>query len=132
MKRKVRPRALPAKWIVWPPSESPSSAQLEAESLGTSTEKRWPDKVDVNWIMPEKKGLNFGAGANDLEYVSWIMEEFFARRRERIQGPAVLLDMCFCAPTHHRMGAGKQLVQWGCRKADEVCISSHYFYMQPL
>lgn len=55
-----------------------------------------------------------------VEYVQWIMEEFFGRRRERVQGPAVLLDMCFCDPMHHRRGAGKQLVEWGCQKADEV------------
>jgi len=101
-----------AKWIVWPPTPS------------TPQEKRWPDKVEVAWILPEERGLTSGAGSDDVEYVSWIMERFFDRRREHVQGPAVLLDMCFCAPTHHRRGAGKQLVEWGCKKADEVCFVS--------
>jgi hypothetical protein len=56
-----------AKWIIWPPGESHSSAQLEAETLGSSPsqEKRWPDKVDINWILPEEKGLTEGAGSDD-------------------------------------------------------------------
>ena len=103
-----------AKWIVWPPGEEVK-------------EKRWPDKVDVTWVLPEEKGLNSGAGSDDQEYVEWIMEEFFGRRRERIQGPAVLLDICFCAPSHHRRGAGKQLVEWGTRRADEVCFARFSF-----
>jgi hypothetical protein len=121
-----------AKWIIWPPSESRSAAQLEAETLGTEPgqEKRWPDKVDVTWILPAEKGLTSGAGSDDVEYVSWAMEEFYSRRRERVQGPAVLLDICFCSPTHHRRGAGKQLVEWGCRKADEVRLASLFSLSQ--
>lgn len=78
----------------------------------------------VTWILPEEKGLNSGAGSDDHTYVSWIMEQFFGRRRERVQGPAVLLDMCFCAPSYHRRGAGKQLVQWGTKKADELGLTA--------
>jgi hypothetical protein len=125
-----------AKWIVWPPGSAPSPSQLQSETLGTSEtpsnseQKRWPDKVDVTWVIPEEKGLNSGAGSDDREYVEWIMEEFFGRRRERVQGPAVLLDMCFCAPKHHRRGAGKQLVLWGTGKADEVSFSTFLFYLK--
>ena len=74
----------------------------------------------MTWILPEERGLTSGAGSDDQAYVEWAMEEFFGRRRERVQGAAVLLDMCFCAPSHHRRGAGKQLVLWGTGKADEV------------
>ena len=103
-----------AKWIVWPPGQEVK-------------EKRWPDKVNVTWVLPEEKGLNSGAGSDDQEYVEWIMEEFFGRRRERVQGAAALLDICFCAPSHHRRGAGKQLVEWGTGRADEVRLVGFSF-----
>jgi GNAT superfamily N-acetyltransferase len=118
--------AAAAKWIIWPPGQTPSPSQLQAETLGTGEGegKRWPDKVDVTWVLPSEKGLNVGAGSDDQEYVEWIMEEFFGRRRERVKGPAVLLDMLFCAPTHHRRGAGKQLVEWGTKRADELGVTA--------
>jgi hypothetical protein len=61
-----------AKWIVWPPHQTPAPDQLEAESLGVGNgeKKRWPDKVDVNWVLPEEKGLNFGPGSDDQAYGS--------------------------------------------------------------
>jgi len=33
-----------------------------------------------------------------------------------------VLDICCTAPKHHRRGAGKMLVEWGTRKADELGI----------
>ena len=35
-----------------------------------------------------------------------------------------VLDICFCNPTHHRRGAGSQLVQWGCDRADEMGVQA--------
>jgi GNAT superfamily N-acetyltransferase len=101
--------AAAAKWMVWP----------QAEEEG---KKRWPGKVDVNWVGPAVEGVNAGPGADDQEYVEWVLEQFFDRRRERVNGPCVLLDMCFTHPEYHRRGAGKQLVEWGCRKADELGV----------
>ncbi|KAG0648016.1 hypothetical protein D0Z07_6057 [Hyphodiscus hymeniophilus] len=116
-----------AKWFIWPPSTSPSPspAQLEAGSPGAQAgqAKRWPDRVDATWVLPEEKGLTSGAGSDD-QYISWVMEQSPKRRRERIQGPAVLLDTCFCAPSHQRRGAGKQLLEWGCKKADELGVTA--------
>ncbi|KAH8781898.1 acyl-CoA N-acyltransferase [Hyaloscypha finlandica] len=80
-----------AKWIFWPKSGG------WAEEKG----KRWPE--------------SFG-----IAYVSWIMEEFMGRRRERNQGPAALLDICYVHPDWQGRGAGKLLVQWGTEKADEL------------
>ena len=73
-----------AGWMVWPSSSSPTSAQLEAEIPGSepSQAKHWPDKIDVTWILPGGKGLYSSAGSDDQEYIEWIMEEFFGRRRE--------------------------------------------------
>ncbi|KAE8449770.1 hypothetical protein EG329_007545 [Mollisiaceae sp. DMI_Dod_QoI] len=103
-----------AKWVVWPPTE------------GEDAKKRWPDKINVDWIAPslDPANPNYGpnGAADDQAYVSWVMEQFFQRRRERIQGPAVLLDACFTDPEYHRRGAGKMLVQWGAAKADELGV----------
>ncbi|CZR53747.1 uncharacterized protein PAC_03627 [Phialocephala subalpina] len=105
-----------AKWIIWPPGETLKEG-----------ETRWPDKIDAAWVKksddPEKP--NFGNGAaDDKEYVEWVMEEFFERRRERIVGPAVLLDVCCTDPEYHRRGAGKMLVRWGTGKADELGVKA--------
>jgi GNAT superfamily N-acetyltransferase len=102
-----------AKWIVWPHAE-------EVED-----KKRWPDKVDVNWVGPATEGVNAGPGADDQEYVEWALEQFFDRRRERVNGPCVLLDICFTHPEFHRRGAGKQLVEWGTRRADELGVKGY-------
>ena len=37
-------------------------------------------------------------------------------------GIVTVLDICFCNPTHHRRGAGTQLVQWGVKRADEMGV----------
>ncbi|KAF8853522.1 hypothetical protein BDZ45DRAFT_657901 [Acephala macrosclerotiorum] len=105
-----------AKWIIWPPGEALKEG-----------EKRWPDKIDASWVKPsedpEKPNLGNGA-ADDKEYVEWVMEEFFSRRRERIVGSAVLLDVCCTDPEYHRRGAGKMLVQWGTGRADELGVKA--------
>lgn len=37
---------------------------------------------------------------------------------------ASVLDICYCNPTHHRRGAGAQLVQWGCDRADKMGVQA--------
>ena len=108
-----------ARWIVHPKPASETDSEKG---------KRWPDKVDVTWI---EDGLieripsgNAGKGVDDKLYVEWVMDQLFGRRREGVQGPAVLLDICYTSPTHHRLGAGKQLVQWGTAKADELGVKA--------
>ena len=34
----------------------------------------------------------------------------------------IVLDSCFVAPAHQRRGAGKLLVEWGTKKADELGV----------
>jgi GNAT superfamily N-acetyltransferase len=110
-----------AKWVFWP-----EAAKEE--------EKRWPDTVEVNWVKEKAPdgeievidGVelppNAGKGVDDREYVSWVMEEFFGRRRERIQSAAALLDVCYCHPGWQGRGAGKLLVRWGTQRADELGV----------
>lgn len=109
-----------AKWIVWPPT---ASGPIEASGK-EKKKKRWPDKIPVNWVSPspDPNTPNIGGGVDDIEYVSWVMEEFHSRRRARIQGPAVLLDACFTDPEYHRRGAGKMLMRWGTERADELGV----------
>jgi hypothetical protein len=35
----------------------------------------------------------------------------------------VVLDICYTSPKHHRRGAGKLLVEWGAKKADEMGVT---------
>jgi GNAT superfamily N-acetyltransferase len=105
-----------AKWFVWAPDTSPPSAQDGAAA-------RWPATISADWILESERGTgNCGAGVEDKPFVEYIVEEFFRRRRDRIQGPCVLLDQCFCAPAHQRRGAGKMLVKWGTQRADELGV----------
>ena len=93
-----------AKWIFYPEAD----------------EKRWDEIVEPTWVLGEDKGKgNAGGGAEDPEYVAWIMEEVYRRRRDWARGPVAILDLLFVAPAHHRKGAGKRLVHWGLTKADE-------------
>jgi GNAT superfamily N-acetyltransferase len=68
--------------------------------------------------------VNAGKGVDDKAYVVWVMEQVFGRRRERVTGPCALLDLCFCTPVHNRRGAGKKLVEWGTKRADELGLKS--------
>ncbi len=59
-----------AKWMIWPSSSPTTQDELETKTLGAAVgsgkgKTRWPDKVDVNWILPEEKGMNAGAGSDD-------------------------------------------------------------------
>lgn len=75
-------------------------------------------------MAPAVEGVNAGveAGVDDKEYVEWIVTQFEGRRRERMLGPCVVLDMCFTHPDYHRRGAGKMLLEWGTKKADELGV----------
>ncbi|KUJ09113.1 uncharacterized protein LY89DRAFT_690644 [Mollisia scopiformis] len=101
-----------AKWIIWPPGE-------REEGI------RWPE-VKVDWIFPSAPDgeKNFGPNGapDDEEYVSWVVEQVYGRRGERVAGPAVLLDSCFVDPEYHKRGAGGMLVKWGVDKADELGV----------
>ncbi|KAH8593189.1 hypothetical protein B0O99DRAFT_627468 [Bisporella sp. PMI_857] len=83
-----------------------------------SDEARWEQQIEPVWIEGQAKG-NAGPGVEDYEYVKWAVEEMNWRRRERFRGPGAMLDLLFVAPAHHRRGAGKLLVQWGTKQADE-------------
>ncbi|PSS09158.1 hypothetical protein M430DRAFT_109561 [Amorphotheca resinae ATCC 22711] len=74
----------------------------------------------AKWFVwaPESKTPD----AKDGAAAAAAAAEFFQRRRERIQGPCVLLDQLFCAPAHQRRGAGKLLVKWGTQRADELGV----------
>jgi GNAT superfamily N-acetyltransferase len=78
---------------------------------------------------------NAGKGVDDLEYVSFIMGEFMGRRRDRVQGPTVVLDICFTHSGWQGKGAGKLLVKWGTEKADELglkCFVEASYLGRPL
>jgi len=96
-----------AKWMFWDEAD----------------EERWEESVDPTWILAEEKGKgNAGPGVEDKEYVAWVMGEVYRRRRERMSGRAALLDICFTDPEYHRRGAGRMLVEWGTRRADELGV----------
>ena len=83
-------------------------------------EKRWGDKVEPTWILEEDKGKgNAGVGVEDRDYVAWVIEEVYQRRRKWTRGRVAIIDLLFVAPTHHRKGVGRRLVHWGLAKADE-------------
>jgi GNAT superfamily N-acetyltransferase len=115
-----------AKWVFWP----------EAAKEG---EERWPEQVDGSLVSEKRRDgereagvqvevdgvegvQNAGKGVDDREYVSWVTEKVVGRRRERIQGPAALLDICYTHPESQGKGAGALLVQWGAKKADELGV----------
>ncbi len=121
-----------AKWIFYP----------EAAKKG---DHRWPESFGVDAVkeMRMEDGVvasgeaakNAGKGVHDLEYVSFVMGELMGRRRERVQGPAVLLDMCYTHPRWQGKGAGKMLVKWGTEKADELglkCFVEASYLGRPL
>jgi GNAT superfamily N-acetyltransferase len=108
-----KPRIIAAaKWIIWQAGEGAV----------------WPDKIDVDWIPSEKiegsGNIAPNGAADDKEYVSFVLENFFEGRRKRIRGSAVLLDVCFTDPEFHRRGAGKMLVNWGIQRADELGVKA--------
>jgi GNAT superfamily N-acetyltransferase len=113
-----------AKWFVWAPeSKTPDAKDGAAAAAAAAVGPQWPAKISADWILESERGTgNCGAGVEDKPFVEYIVEEFFQRRRERIQGPCVLLDQLFCAPAHQRRGAGKLLVKWGTQRADELGV----------
>ncbi|KAI6716764.1 GNAT family acetyltransferase [Diplocarpon mali] len=50
------------------------------------------------------------------------MQQFYADRRLHVRGAGAVLDLCFTHPSFQKMGAGKLLVGWGTRKADELGV----------
>lgn len=117
-----------AKWIFFP------TAAGESEEEKQEGGKRWSDAgFKISYLEPAipeggaegVKGLVGMTGADDEAYINLVLNEVVRRRRERIQGPGALLDICFCDPAHHRRGAGKMLVQYGTRWADERGVMSY-------
>jgi GNAT superfamily N-acetyltransferase len=89
--------------------------------------KRFQDKVDVYWVPDPAVASEqqfSGGGVGDEAYISWIMEGFFDHRRERMLGPGVLIDILFTHPNWHRKGAGKMMLDWGAKVADELGVIS--------
>jgi GNAT superfamily N-acetyltransferase len=106
-----------AKWIFYPEAaKNGDNRWPESFGVGAVKEMRMEDEV----VVSGGAGKNAGKGVDDLEYVSFIMDEFMRRRGERVQGPAVLLDMCYTNPGWQGKGAGKLLAKWGTEKADEL------------
>ncbi|RDW72910.1 hypothetical protein BP6252_06817 [Coleophoma cylindrospora] len=102
-----------AKWLIWSPTEP------------TASEPRWQERVSASWVQDAETGCDNvprGVGVNDQPYVEWVMHEFYQRRRDHMQGPCALLDLCFTDPAWHRRGAGKLLVQWGTERADALGV----------
>jgi GNAT superfamily N-acetyltransferase len=96
-----------AKWIFYP----------------SANPERWTEAIDPIWILPEDQGKgNCGLGVEDKEYVAWVLSQIHRRRRERLTGPGALLDLCFTAPQYQGKGAGRLLVEWGTRRADEMGV----------
>jgi len=121
-----------AKWIFFPETAK-KGANRWPETFGVDAvkEMRMEDEVLANG----EAARNAGKGVDDLEYVSFVMDEFMRRRRERVQGPAVLLDMCYTHPGSQGKGAGKMLVKWGTEKADELglkCFVEASYLGRPL
>lgn len=99
--------AAAAKWLFFPEPD----------------EKRWEASVKAEWIVEEDRGKGYeGPGVEDREYVEWVLEQLWDRRRARARGAVALLDLCYTSPKHFRKGAGKMLVQWGTKRADELGI----------
>lgn len=123
-----------AKWVLYP-------------KTAEEGDKRWPEAFGVDAVKEmrreEEEGKrggggeagNAGRGADDLEYVAWVMGEIMGRRRERIQGPGLLLDICYTHKEWQGKGAGKLLVKWGKDKADELglkCFVEASYFGRPL
>ncbi|KAL8720359.1 MAG: hypothetical protein Q9181_007923 [Wetmoreana brouardii] len=58
-----------------------------------------------------------------------IMRQVMGPRVERMSKPhlfpnAKLIDLCFVHPSHPRRGAGRLLVEWGVKKADEMGLEA--------
>ena len=107
-----------AKWVFWP-----KNGDWETKE---GNRNRWEadfDEEAMRKMRREEDGVvegNAGGGANDLGFVTWVMGEFMGRRKERVQGPAALLDMLFVHPDAQGKGAGKMLVRWGVERTDEL------------
>ncbi|CAL3966880.1 unnamed protein product [Diplocarpon coronariae] len=85
-------------------------------------EERW-SAPEITWAAQPQEGEQWDVpGAHDVEYIAWIMQQFYADRRLHVRGAGAVLDLCFTHPSFQKMGAGKLLVGWGTRKADELGV----------
>lgn len=97
-----------AKWIFYP-----ESAKEE--------EKRWPDSFGVDAVKEMRRedeqtiagvegAKNAGRGVEDLEYISWVMEDFMGRRRRESRVPL----WCWIFVTRILRGKGREQVSFWC------------------
>ncbi|KAE9372024.1 acyl-CoA N-acyltransferase [Stipitochalara longipes BDJ] len=77
----------------------------------------------AKWIFWPRSG-GWPEGEGERWQGSFDVDAVKKMRKERIQGPAALLDMCYVHPGWQGKGAGKLLVQWGVEKADEMGLKS--------
>jgi GNAT superfamily N-acetyltransferase len=121
-----------AKWIFYPDSAKPEDKRWP-ESFGVDAVKEM--RMEDELVVRGEGAKNAGKGVEDLEYVSWIMGEFMGRRRDRVQGPGVVLDVCYTHPAWQGKGAGKLLVAWGTQQADDLglkCFVEASYLGRPL
>ncbi|PQE19635.1 gnat family protein [Rutstroemia sp. NJR-2017a WRK4] len=65
----------------------------------------------------------WGDDLEEKEYAQHLCREYLIPRRKAIResgGNLVSLDLLTVDPKHQRRGAGRMLVQWGTKKADEL------------
>ncbi|PQE07220.1 hypothetical protein CJF31_00004890 [Rutstroemia sp. NJR-2017a BVV2] len=83
---------------------------------------KWNIYVDT---IPEVKDVtgNYWESDEDREFVQHLTTEFMRKRRAAVEGEAgnlVSLDILCVDPAHQRRGAGRQLVKWGTKIADDL------------
>ncbi|PQE05025.1 hypothetical protein CJF30_00004809 [Rutstroemia sp. NJR-2017a BBW] len=83
---------------------------------------KWNIYVDT---IPEEKDItgDYWENDEDKQFVQHLTTEFMRKRRAAVEGERgnlVSLDILCVDPAHQRRGAGRQLVKWGTKIADDL------------
>ncbi|KAH7323731.1 acyl-CoA N-acyltransferase [Rhexocercosporidium sp. MPI-PUGE-AT-0058] len=79
------------------------------------TEEQMHEELVVDWHPDEKSN----------QWAQHIIHSVHSHRLRRTNGGVCcVLDMMSTHPDHHRRGAGKMLVQWGCDIADKMGVEA--------
>ncbi|KAH6707653.1 hypothetical protein DL95DRAFT_438796 [Leptodontidium sp. 2 PMI_412] len=79
------------------------------------TEEQMKEELTVDWHPDEESN----------QWAQHIIRSVHSHRLRRTKGGVCcVLDMMSTHPDHHRRGAGKMLVQWGCDIADKMGVEA--------
>ena len=111
-----------AKWYSYPTKEEISHNN---NSNNNKPYERWADEPNpAPWVSstpildPNRPNLG-PTGVDDAEYVTKVMIAMNDYRKKHFMGDGMLLDLLFVDPEAQGLGVGRELVEWGVKRADE-------------